>query len=172
MAIKTKKIEDLGGIKLTDVKSLETNDVLLVGSKSGITGKISTSELVKLVSDSFDKKLSKIKNSEKTVAYDDTELTQKVTDVSVKLNSTYTLVSQQKTKLETSDKKIKELEKKISGLEAKVAEIAVLNEKLNKVEKFIKDLQKGSYLSTNDIKSAANACFPADNIVEGGKTNE
>lgn len=140
MAIKTKKIEDLGGIKLTDVKSLETNDIMLVGSKSGITGKISTSELVKVVCDSFDKKLSKIKNSEKTVAYDDTEITQKVTDVSVKLNTTNTLVTQQKSKLENTDKKIKELEKKITVLETKVSEFSSLEEKLNKVEKFIKDL--------------------------------
>jgi chromosome segregation ATPase len=172
MAIKTKKIEDLGGIKLTDVKSLETNDIMLVGSKSGITGKISTSELVKVVCDSFDKKLSKIKNSEKTVAYDDTEITQKVTDVSVKLNTTNTLVTQQKTKLENTDKKIKDLEKRITALENKVSEISYLEEKLNKVEKFIKDLQKGSYLSTNDIKTAANACFPVDTIVDGEKTDE
>lgn len=143
MAIKTKKINDLGVIQLKDITALETSDVHLVGVQSEITGKVSTKELIKLVNESFQSAISELKNQKPTVSYDDSSLVQKITDANVKIKSLTTLTTQHTSKIDSANKRIAELENRCE-----------------KLEQFIKDLQKEGYLTLAEIRKAAVACCP------------
>lgn len=134
MAIKTKKITDLGQIQVSysenGTSTLDIADFYLIGCQSGVTGKVSTAEIAEVIR----------------------SLIGKATDPSVL--SSY--VGQSTDQIDELNNVISDLVIKVDDLTNRVTE---LETKSSSYEKFIQELQKDGYLTLAEIKkAAADAC--------------
>lgn len=154
MAIKTKKIQDLGDISLTK-DGLEVSDVYLVASQAGITGKISSKELVKINETSAisicEKMVSELK-AEMKIANDTKSIQEKIANNNIEITSLKNSVKSLSDKVDSKSVATCDCESKIEALEAKVAVF----------ESFLKALQADGYLTLANIKRAAAEFCPLD----------
>ena len=155
MAIKTKKITDLGTINISasGAGSLKDSDFFLIGCKSGITGKVQTSDFVTAIeqhAQSLVTSAAEVLAASSIVDVDDVNemkknvlaLTNNVNDLSATVENLTSIPAT----VATSSCDCAE---KIATLEAKVAAL----------ESFVMALQKDGYLTLKEIqRAAADAC--------------
>lgn len=136
MAIKTKKITDLGKITINaESNKLTDGDFYVIGCKAGVTGKVATGEIYKEIENLITDKLKSR----------DASITSFRTDVEG-LKETVGTLSNQPAPTAIVDCDCAD---KIATLEAKVAAL----------EGFMQALQKDGYLTLKEIqKAAAEAC--------------
>ena len=137
MAIKTKKISELGQIEVADIDILKKSDFYFLGCMGGVTGKVSTSDVVNAIRANVEA------TSRDTIqSYANTRQS---TDLSK--------VEERITNLEINLKKERENAEKLKNLNKE------LSEKITAIESFLKALQKDGYLTLAEIrKAAADAC--------------
>ena len=157
MAIKTKKITDLGTINVAvdGAGSLTDSDFFLIGCKSGITGKVETKALVNAINqntNSLINKASELLLTNSVVDVDDVNnikrdvksLTNSINDLKVVVGG----IASSPAPISTGC----DCEEKIAALEAKVAAL----------EGFVKALQADGYLTLANIKKAAAEACPVE----------
>lgn len=135
MAIKTKKITDLGEIELknNDI-SLSDTDFYLLGCKAGVTGKVATSAFVDSVS------ASAMSAVESAIASIPAPTAAVVEDESVK-------------------EEINAIKTSLISINQSLAELSQLKDKVSSLESFVQALQKDGYLTLKEIqRAAADAC--------------
>ena len=141
MAIKTKKITDLGTINVTSgsgAGSLSDSDFYLIGCKSGITGKVETNAFLNAIQQSVNDVVGQVIPSALTSVIDDTDVKQTKIDIINISNN------------------LNDLNSLVQSLES---ELIKIKEKSAKYEQFIQTLQKDGYLTLAEIKkAAADAC--------------
>lgn len=162
MAIKTKKITDLGTINVSanGAGSLNDSDFFLIGCKSGITGKVETKAFLNSIIQHVDavvttatktfeassmvnvEDVNKVKNDVKSLSNNLSDLTGMVNVIA----STPAPIS---TGCDC-ESKVTALESKVATLEAKIAAL----------EGFVQALQADGYLTLANIKKAAAAACP------------
>ena len=159
MAIKTKKITDLGTINIQGdgAGSLNDTDFFLIGCKSGITGKVEVSALVNSISQHVNSLVSAATEAIAVSSTNDSDEVEKIKNevksISNNLNDLFALVngiSSTPTPSCDCDVKIAALEAKVAALEAKVAAL----------EGFVQALQAEGYLTLANIKKAAAEACP------------
>lgn len=141
MAIKTKKITDLGTINVTSgsgAGSLRDSDFYLIGCKSGVTGKVETKAFLNAIQQSVNDVVGQVIPTALTSVIDDTDAKQTKIDIINISNNLNDLISL------------------VQSLES---ELVKIKEKSAKYEQFIQTLQKDGYLTLAEIKkAAADAC--------------
>lgn len=136
MAIKTKKITDLGKITIDEKNiKLTDGDFYVIGCKAGVTGKVATNEIVNSIKSIIDEEI-------------DSEIDSIKESVSSLTSSIATISSDNSKKCDC--------EEKIAALEAKVAAL----------EGFVKALQEEGYLTLAKIKQAAAEACPIETPAE------
>lgn len=155
MAIKTKKITDLGTINVSanGAGSLNDSDFFLIGCKSGITGKVETKEFLNSIIQHVDavvttatktieassmvnvEDVNKMKNDVKSLSNNLSDLTGMVN-----------VIASTPAPISTGC----DCESKVTSLESKVAAL----------EGFVQALQADGYLTLANIKKAAAAACP------------
>lgn len=191
MAIKTKKITDLGQIEVENIDILKKNDFYFLGCMGGVTGKVSTSDVVnairanvedfvyphqntqiaevknqvKLLSDKLETSfghLDKVDNVEKTLNV----LSGDVDYVKTKITEQDTFNSELNTFRTSTDDKINNLVYNDSTNTGKIREleikIAELESKVSAFETFVQALQADGYLTLANIKKAAADACPVE----------
>lgn len=151
MAIKTKKISELGQIEVADIDILKKSDFYFLGCMGGVTGKVSTSDVVNAIRANVEA------TSRDTIqSYANTRQS---TDLSK--------VEERITNLEINLKKERENVEKLKNLNKE------LSEKVTAIESFLKALQKDGYLTLAEIrKAAADACPICNHTHEEETTTE
>lgn len=160
MAIKTKKITDLGTINVAvdGAGSLTDSDFFLIGCKSGITGKVETKALVNAINQNTNSLINK--------AY---ELLVNKSDVDVDVNNI-------KRDVKSLTNNVNDLKVVVSGIASSPApistgcdcaeKIAALEAKVAALEGFVKALQADGYLTLANIKKAAADACPVEASAE------
>lgn len=136
MAIKTKKITDLGEIVLNGDNGISLNDTdfYLLGCKAGITGKVATSAIVNSVSKTA---MSAV---ETAIASIPAPAATVVEDESVK-------------------EELNAIKTSLISINQSLAELSALKDKVAALESFVQALQKDGYLTLKEIqRAAADAC--------------
>lgn len=157
MAIKTKKISDLGQITVESSEVLNKADFYLLGCKGGVTGKVATSDIVKAIRADANEGISSLTRG-LTNSNDFDKLAERVTNNSTKI-----------------DVLTKKLDNFISTLNedsdsSKLDDIIIDVEKL---KQFVQALQKDGYLTLAEIKkAAADACPICNHTHEEETTTE
>lgn len=160
MAIKTKKISDLGSI------NFESGSVIL-GCTSDVTGKIEYSKICDLISEIVNAAINKteVKNVQEKVAF----ASMRNAEISDSVSSLQTEIVNLKSENEKLTKECKDLLTQINT-HVKACDDAILSLQssihtnsvdIEKVINFIKELQKDKYLTLAEIKKAAANAFPA-----------
>lgn len=140
MAIKTKKISELGQIDVESVDILKKSDFYFLGCMGGVTGKVSTSDVLNAIRANVESisssAVSTFANSRQTE--ESSELTEDIVNLKVKIEQLYD---------------------KINNLNSNIAKIAELEARCAAFEQFAQALQKDGYLTLAEIKkAAADAC--------------
>lgn len=161
MAIKTKKITDLGTINVAvdGAGSLTDSDFFLIGCKSGITGKVETKALVNAINQNTNSLINKASELLMTNSVVDVEdvnnikrdvksLTNNINDLKVVVGGIASSPAPISTGCDCAEK--------IAALEAKVAAL----------EGFVKALQADGYLTLANIKKAAAEACPVEASAE------
>lgn len=160
MAIKTKKISELGQIQI-DANAVTASDFYLIGCQSGITGKVSTSALV----DSIKNIVSNVQgNNARMVAVD--ERNTAVTDsLKESLDVVVARISKNDSEISHLNESVTSLTEVVNGMTTVSSncdcaeKIAALEAKVAALEGFVQALQKDGYLTLAEIrKAAATAC--------------
>lgn len=144
MAIKTKKISELGQIEVADIDILKKSDFYFLGCMGGVTGKVSTSDVVNAIRANVEA------TSRDTIqSYANTRQS---TDLSK--------VEERITNLEINLKKERENVEKLKNLNKELSNsLTQMSEKVTAIESFLQALQKDGYLTLAEIrKAAAEAC--------------
>ena len=161
MAIKTKKISDLGEIKIDGSTSLEKSDFYFLGCLNGITGKVSTQDIVQSIRSGIvaetneSAEFSRMRSSMDEVS----SLSERIVNNDVKidnLTSTIETLSASVATIASTPATVSTscgCEEKIAALEAKVAAL----------EGFVQALQADGYLTLANIKKAAAEACPICN---------
>jgi hypothetical protein len=151
MAIKTKKISELGQIEVADIDILKKGDFYFLGSMGGVTGKVSTSDVVNAIRANVEA-ISK----DTVIAYDNPKQSTEISKIAERV-----------TNLEVKIEEISKITGRVTNLEVKIEEIskkidesiAKLTEKVAALEGFVQALQAEGYLTLANIKkAAADAC--------------
>lgn len=191
MAIKTKKITELGQIEVENIDILKKSDFYFLGCMGGVTGKVSTSDVVnairanvedfvyphqntqiaevknqvKLLSDKLETSfghLDKVDNVEKSL----NALSGDVDYVKTKITEQDTFNSELNTFRTSTDDKINNLVYNDSTNTGKIREleikIAELESKVSAFETFVQALQADGYLTLANIKKAAADAYPVE----------
>lgn len=132
MAIKTKKITELGQIQV-DVDALSTADFYLIGCQSGVTGKVATNALVDAI---------------KSIAS------------STQGNSGRMIEAPAMASLDVTDGLQASLNVVIERISATESAISALETKVAALEGFVQALQADGYLTLANIKKAAAEACP------------
>lgn len=150
MAIKTKKITDLGTINIQadGAGSLNDTDFFLIGCKSGITGKVEVSALVNSISQHVNSLVSTATEAIAVSSTNDSDEVEKIKNevksISNNLNDLSALVNGiSSTPTCDCDEKITFLENRVAALEG-----------------FVQALQADGYLTLANIKKAAAEACP------------
>lgn len=148
MAIKTKKISELGQIEVADIDILKKSDFYFLGSMGGVTGKVSTSDVVNAIRanvESISKDaVSSYGNSRQSAEI--SKITERVTNLEVK---------------------IEEISKKIdNAISSILSQTNALESKVTALEGFVKALQADGYLTLANIKKAAAEACPIETPAE------
>jgi outer membrane murein-binding lipoprotein Lpp len=177
MAIKTKKITDLGTINVSaeGAGSLNDSDFFLIGCKSGVTGKVETSALVNVINQYVNELVVNA-----TKKYEDSSFVN-VEDVN-KVKNEVKILSDNLSDLSGMVNVIAstpapapistgcDCESKVAALESKVA---TLEAKVAALEGFVQALQADGYLTLANIKkAAADACPLCNHIHEEEQSAE
>lgn len=153
MAIKTKKITDLGTINISSdgAGSLSDSDFFLIGCKSGITGKVETSAFINAINQHMQSLVmtatESIAASSVVDAKDVDKMKHDVLAISNNVNDLMEIVNEMTT---TRVNKECDCAEKIAALETKVAAL----------EGFVQALQAEGYLTLANIKKAAAEACP------------
>lgn len=151
MAIRTKKISELGKLSVTEDKIKTAGSLYVIGSEQEVTGKVDVSEIYDIIVNYVSKCIA---------ALQPTQTTATVSEESEGLATV-------KANVATLTKQISDLSKKYSNfvssdgvmLDEMNTKIAALEEKCAKYEQFITSLQKDGYLTLKEIqRAAADAC--------------
>lgn len=147
MAIKTKKISDLGQITVESSEVLNKADFYLLGCKGGVTGKVATSDVVKAIRADANEDISSLTRG-LTNSNDFDTLAERVTNNSTKI-----------------DVLTEKLDNFISTLNdtSNLTKINEISLDVEKLKQFIITLQKDGYLTLAEIKKAAAECCPICN---------
>lgn len=147
MAIKTKKISDLGQITVESSEVLNKADFYLLGCKGGVTGKVATSDVVKAIRADANEDISSLTRG-LTNSNDFDTLAERVTNNSTKI-----------------DVLTEKLDNFISTLNdtSNLTKINEISLDVEKLKQFIITLQKDGYLTLAEIKKAASECCPICN---------
>jgi peptidoglycan hydrolase CwlO-like protein len=131
MAIKTKKISDLGEIKIDDISGLNKTDFYFLGCMNGITGKVSTADVVQSIRETINSSVTKIAES--------TFGNMRSGDIDV--SSLKTSIANVSSVTDENKKTINNLKSTINGFLKEVAELkSSLNDvtnKANRMEQFV-----------------------------------
>ena len=136
MAIKTKKITDLGEIVLNGDNGISLNDTdfYLLGCKGGVTGKVATSAFVDSVSK--------------------TAMSAVETAIASIPAPTATVVEDESVKEE-----LNAIKTSLISINQSLTELSALKDKVAALESFVQALQKDGYLTLKEIqRAAADAC--------------
>lgn len=147
MAIKTKKISDLGQITVESSEVLNKADFYLLGCKGGVTGKVATSDVVKAIRADANEGISSLTRG-LTNSNDFDKLAERVTNNSTKI-----------------DVLTEKLDNFISTLNetSNLTKINEISLDVEKLKQFIITLQKDGYLTLAEIKKAAAEACPICN---------
>lgn len=152
MAIRTKKISELGKLSVTEDKIKTAGSLYVIGSEQEVTGKVDVSEIYDVIVNYVSQCLAALQPTQQAsvVASEESE-----TLATLKANLT------------SVTKQVNDLSKKYSNfvssdgvmLDEMNTKIAALEEKCAKYEQFITALQKDGYLTLKEIqRAAADAC--------------
>ena len=152
MAIKTKKISELGQIDVADIDILKKADFYFLGCMGGVTGKVSTSDVVNAIranveSISKDAVQTWEMTRGKSTTSEISTIMEKVANLEVLCEVLSKKVEETPASVSTTD---------VSSLEAKVAAL----------EGFVKALQADGYLTLANIKKAAADACPIETSAE------
>lgn len=152
MAIKTKKISELGQIDVADIDILKKADFYFLGCMGGVTGKVSTSDVVNAIranveSISKDAVQTWEMTRGKSATSEISAIMEKVANLEVLCEVLSKKVKETPVSVSTTD---------VSSLEAKVAAL----------EGFVKALQADGYLTLANIKKAAADACPIETSAE------
>lgn len=161
MAIKTKKITDLGTINVSaeGAGSLNDSDFFLIGCKSGVTGKVETSAFVNAINQYVNELVGKATKKYEESSLVNVEDVNKVKSEVKTLSNNLSDLSGMVNVIASTPAPIStgcDCEGKVSALESKVA---TLEAKVAALEGFVQALQADGYLTLANIKkAAADAC--------------
>jgi hypothetical protein len=151
MAIRTKKISELGKLSVTEDKIKTAGSLYVIGSEQEVTGKVDISEIYDVIVNYVSQCLAALQPTQPTAT------------VSEESEGLATV----KANVATLTKQISDLSKKYSNfvssdgvmLDEMNTKIVALEEKCAKYEQFITSLQKDGYLTLKEIqRAAADAC--------------
>lgn len=152
MAIKTKKISELGQIEVADIDILKKGDFYFLGCMGGVTGKVSTSDVVNAIRANVEAiskdTVSAYANPRQSAEI--SKLAERVTNLEVKI--------------EELSKKIEEAIASVST--QKQTDTTALDGKVAALEGFVKALQADGYLTLANIKKAAAEACPIETSAE------
>lgn len=152
MAIRTKKISELGKLSVTEDKIKTAGSLYVIGSEQEVTGKVDVSEIYDVIVNYVSQCISAL------------QPTQQASAVASEESETLATL---KASLTSVTKQVSDLSKKYSNfvssdgvmLDEMNTKIAALEEKCAKYEQFITSLQKDGYLTLKEIqRAAADAC--------------
>ena len=152
MAIKTKKISELGQIEVADIDILKKGDFYFLGSMGGVTGKVSTSDVVNAIRANVEA-ISK----DTVSAYANPRQSAEISKIAER-------VTNLEVKIEELSKKIEEAIASVST--QKQTDTTALNDKIAALEGFVKALQAEGYLTLANIKKAAAEACPIETSAE------
>lgn len=161
MAIKTKKITDLGTINISSngAGSLTDSDFFLIGCKSGITGKVETKSLVNAITQYASNIVATAIEAMASSDDDNNEEVNKIKSDVLALNNSVNDLSQLINTIASTPATVAsecDCKEKIATLEAKVTAL----------EGFVKALQADGYLTLANIKKAAAEAYPVEESAE------
>lgn len=152
MAIRTKKISELGKLSVTEDKIKTAGSLYVIGSEQEVTGKVDVSEIYDAIVNYVSQCISAL------------QPTQQASVVASEESETLATL---KASLTSVTKQVNDLSKKYSNfvssdgvmLDEMNTKIVALEEKCAKYEQFITALQKDGYLTLKEIqRAAADAC--------------
>lgn len=168
MAIKTKKITDLGTINVSadGAGSLNNDDFFLIGCKSGITGKVETKALVNAIIQHVDGVVTTATKSIEASALVNVEDVNTMKSEIKTLSNNLSDLSGMVSVIASTPAPIStgcDCEGKVAALESKVA---TLEAKVAALEGFVQALQSDGYLTLANIKKAAAEACPIETSAE------
>jgi predicted nucleic acid-binding Zn-ribbon protein len=167
MAIKTKKITELGQIEVENIDILKKSDFYFLGCMGGVTGKVSTSDVVNAIRANVEDfvyphqntEIGKISDRTTTLETNTENMRAEIDRVVATLNNT-----------SLSNERIVVLEEKVQSLETKNAELEAKAEgyenRIAALESFVQALQADGYLTLANIKKAAADACPIETPAE------
>lgn len=167
MAIKTKKITELGQIEVENIDILKKSDFYFLGCMGGVTGKVSTSDVVNAIRANVEDfvyphqntEIGKLSDRTTTLEINTENIRGEIDKVVATLNNT-----------SLSNEKIVVLEEKVQSLETKNAELEAkakgFENRIAALESFVQALQADGYLTLANIKKAAADACPIETPAE------
>ena len=152
MAIRTKKISELGKLSVTEDKIKTAGSIYVIGSEKEVTGKVDVTEIYDSIVKYVTQCLATLQPQVQTATISDEESES---------------IANLKSKVTSLTKQVNDLSKKYSNfvssdgvmLDEMNTKIVALEEKCAKYEQFITALQKDGYLTLKEIqRAAADAC--------------